>query len=207
MSKLTISYFLNDRTGLDLTPLKQFQYKENLLISESIRNLVKNDLNFDKQFNLSFIHKFNEGGHKIDFTFQNEIDDESEKSDLRTELIYPNYLRGLLEENNVEEDEEQLLFQLDYVNRDKDEVKNFRSLYFNEQNIAPSYYSYWGYDMLIFYARMLNAGKNQLRNSLNAIEYSQGYTLDGFDYTNGSNENQIVPIIKYQDGRFIEVMR
>jgi len=99
------------------------------------------------------------------------------------------------------------LIQLDYVNRDKDEVKNFRSLYFNEQNIAPSYYSYWGYDMLIFYARMLNAGKNQLRNSLNAIEYTQGYTLDGFDYTNGSNENQIVPIIKYQDGRFIEVMR
>ncbi|WP_188768529.1 ABC transporter substrate-binding protein [Emticicia aquatilis] len=99
------------------------------------------------------------------------------------------------------------LIQLDYVNRDKDEVKNFRSLYFNEQNIAPSYYSYWGYDMLIFYARMLNAGKNQLRNSLNAIEYTQGYTLDGFDYTNGSNENQIVPIIKYQDGKFIEVMR
>ena len=116
MSKFTISYFLNDRTGLDLTPLKQFQYNENLLISESIRNLVKNDLNFDKQFNLSFIHKFNEEGHKIDFTFQNEIDDESENSDLRTELIYPNYLRGFLEENNIEEDEEQLLFQLDYVN-------------------------------------------------------------------------------------------
>ncbi len=61
--------------------------------------------------------------------------------------------------------------------------------------------------MLLFYARMLNNGKNQLRTVLNAIEYTQGYTLDGFDYTNGSNENQIVPIIKYQDGKFIEVMR
>ncbi|MFY7909905.1 MAG: hypothetical protein ACOVO2_10155, partial [Emticicia sp.] len=99
------------------------------------------------------------------------------------------------------------LIQLDYINRDKDEVKNFRSAYFNEQNISPSYYSYWGYDMLLFYARMLNSGKNQFRSSLNAIEYTQGFTLDGFDYTNGSNENQIVPIIKYQDGKFIEVMR
>jgi ABC-type branched-subunit amino acid transport system substrate-binding protein len=99
------------------------------------------------------------------------------------------------------------LIQLDYVNRDKDDVKNFRSIFFNEQNSTPSYYSYWGYDILLFYARMLNNGKNQLRRSLNAIEYTQGYTLDGFDYTNGANENQIVPIIKYQDGKFIEVMR
>ena len=102
---------------------------------------------------------------------------------------------------------ELLLIQLDYINRDKDEVKNFRSTYFNEQNSTPSYYSYWGYDMLLFYARMLNNGKNQLRSSLNAIEYTQGYTLDGFDYTNGANENQIVPIIKYQNGKFIEVIR
>ena len=99
------------------------------------------------------------------------------------------------------------LIQLDYINRDKDEVKNFRSTYFNEQNSTPSYYGYWGYDTLLFYARMLNNGRNQLRSSLNAIEYTQGYTLDGFDYTNGVNENQIVPIIKYQDGKFIEVMR
>lgn len=99
------------------------------------------------------------------------------------------------------------LIQLDYINRDKDEVKNFRSTFFNEQNITPSYYSYWGYDMLLFYARMLNNGKNQFRSSLNAIEYTQGYTLDGFDYTNGANENKIVPIIRYQDGKFIEVMR
>ena len=102
---------------------------------------------------------------------------------------------------------ELLLIQLDYINREKDEVKNFRSTYFNEQNSTPSYYSYWGYDMLLFYARMLNNGKNQLRSSLNAIEYTQGYTLDGFDYTNGANENQIVPIIKYQNGKFIEVIR
>lgn len=99
------------------------------------------------------------------------------------------------------------LIQLDYINREKEEVKNFRSSYINDQNIAPSYYGCWGYDMLLFYGRMLNSGKNKLRNNLDMIEYTQGYVLDGFDYTNGSNENKIVPIIKYQDGRFIEVAR
>ena len=99
------------------------------------------------------------------------------------------------------------LIQLDYINRDKEEVKNFRSVYINSLNISPSYYGYWGYDMLLFYGRMLKSGKNRLRNSLDAIEYTQGYTLDGFDYTNRANENKIVPIIKYQDGKFIEVAR
>jgi ABC-type branched-subunit amino acid transport system substrate-binding protein len=99
------------------------------------------------------------------------------------------------------------LIQLDYINREKEEVKIFRSSYINAQNIAPSYYGYWGYDMLLFYARMLNSGKGKLRNNLDVIEYTQGYVLDGFDYTNGSNENKIVPIIKYQDGKFIEVLR
>ncbi len=99
------------------------------------------------------------------------------------------------------------LIQLDYINREKEEVKNFRSSYINNQNISPSYYGCWGYDMLLFYARMLNSGKKRLRNNLDSIEYTQGYVLDGFDYTNGSNENKIVPIIRYQDGKFIEVAR
>lgn len=99
------------------------------------------------------------------------------------------------------------LIQLEYMDREKEEVKNFRSAYINSQNIGPSYYSYLGYDMLLFYGRMLKSGKNRLRNNLDSIEYTQGYTLDGFDYTNRSNENKIVPIIKYQDGKFIEVAR
>jgi ABC-type branched-subunit amino acid transport system substrate-binding protein len=99
------------------------------------------------------------------------------------------------------------LIQLDYINREKEELKNFRSSFINAQNMMPSYFACWGYDMLVFYARMLNSGKNVFRSNLDAIEYTQGYVLDGFDYTNSSNENKIVPIIKYQDGKFIEVAR
>lgn len=198
MSKLTISYFLNDRNGLDLTPLKQFQYKENLLISESIRNLVKNDLNFDKQFNLSFIHKFNEGGHKIDFTFQNEIDDESEKSDLRTELIYPNYLRGLLEENNVEEDEEQLLFQLDYVNPIDENTQieaGFR--HSSESKITK-------YDVLFEQENGILLLDENLSNSLdysrgiNALYFQYGKKLKMFSFLLGLRYEQTITKIFQQ---------
>ena len=99
------------------------------------------------------------------------------------------------------------LIQLDYINREKEEVRNFRSAFISNQNITPSYYAYWGYDMVLFYGRMLKMGKNKLRGNLDSIEYTQGYTLDGFDYTNRSQDNKIVPIIKYEDGRFIEVAR
>ncbi len=102
---------------------------------------------------------------------------------------------------------ELFLIQLDYINRDKEEVKNFRSAFINAQNISPSYYAYWGYDMVLFYGRMLRMGKSRFRANLDAIDYTQGYTLDGFDYTNRSHENKIVPIVKYEDGKFVEVAR
>lgn len=99
------------------------------------------------------------------------------------------------------------LIQLDYIDRDKEEVKNFRSSYINAQNIIPSYFSYFGYDLMLFYGRTLSKGKASLRSQFDAIEYTQGFTLSGFDYTNGANENQFVPIMKYQDGKFVQVSR
>ncbi len=99
------------------------------------------------------------------------------------------------------------LIQLDFVNKDKDEVKNFKSLYYSQQNMLPSYYSYLGYDLMLFYGRILKYGKENLRQRLNEIEYTQGFTLNGFDFTNNSNENKIVPIVRYQNGNFYEIVR
>lgn len=97
------------------------------------------------------------------------------------------------------------LIQTDYIDYSKEEVKLFRNEYIINRNIIPSYYSYLGYDYLLFYARMLNNDRENLRKKLNSIQYTQGYTLSGFDYTNGAKDNQFVPIVKYQDGRFVKV--
>ena len=73
--------------------------------------------------------------------------------------------------------------------------------------MLPSYYSYLGYDLMLFYGRILKYGKENLRQRLNEIEYTQGFTLNGFDFTNNSNENKIVPIVRYQNGNFYEIVR
>jgi hypothetical protein len=97
------------------------------------------------------------------------------------------------------------LIQTDYIDNSKEEVKLFRNEFVNNRNIIPSYFSYLGYDYLLFYARLLSKGKENLRKELNSIQFSQGFTLTGFDYTNGAKDNQFVPIVRYQDGRFVKV--
>jgi ABC-type branched-subunit amino acid transport system substrate-binding protein len=97
------------------------------------------------------------------------------------------------------------LLQTDFIDNSKEEVKLFRNDFIANRNITPSYYSYLGYDYVLFFGRMLAKGKENFRKELNGIEFTQGYTLSGFDYTNGAKDNQIVPIVKYQDGKFIQV--
>lgn len=95
----------------------------------------------------------------------------------------------------------------EFINNSKDEVKNFRSAYVAQQNMIPSYFSYWGYDIALFFGRMLGQGKNIFRSNLELINYTQGYNLGGFDYTESKNDNQIIPIVKFQDGKFVELSR
>jgi len=99
------------------------------------------------------------------------------------------------------------LIKTDFIDSNKEDVKIFRSNYIASQNIVPSYYSYLGYDYVLFFGRILNNVKDSIRKELDSIEYTQGFTLSGFDYTNGANDNHIVPIVRYQDGKFIEVTR
>jgi hypothetical protein len=69
----------------------------------------------------------------------------------------------------------------------------------------PSYYSFLGYDMLLFYSRMLKNGKEIFRLNLDESPFMGDLLLSGFDYSNKSAENKIVPIVKYNNGRF-EIM-
>lgn len=99
------------------------------------------------------------------------------------------------------------LIKTDYIDNSKEDVKIFRNNYITSQNIVPSYFSYLGYDYVLFFGRIINKANDSIRKELDSIEYTQGFTLSGFDYTNGANDNHIVPIVKYQDGKFIEITR
>ena len=90
----------------------------------------------------------------------------------------------------------------DYIDPTRPAVSAFQENYVAKRNIIPSVFASQGYDMMLFFGRSLakNIFQSPSRNGLKSE--SDDYVLSGFDYTQ-SNDNQVVPIVKYDDGRFI----
>ncbi|MHA4740115.1 ABC transporter substrate-binding protein [Dyadobacter sp. MSC1_007] len=99
------------------------------------------------------------------------------------------------------------LIDPDYVDREKENIRQFQKSYYNKTSTFPSVYSYQGYDQLLFFARMLSKYKDKLPDGLQARKYgSEEYLLSGFDYTK-ANENQITPVLKYSGSKWVPVDR
>ena len=92
----------------------------------------------------------------------------------------------------------------DYIDTSREPVLEFQEQYIAKRNTIPSVFASEGYDMMLFFGRQLAKNGTQFRNRSNLKSDTDDYLLSGFDYTQ-SNENQIVPIVKYEDGRFIKV--
>jgi len=97
------------------------------------------------------------------------------------------------------------LLDADFVDTQRPEVTEFEEQYLAQRNIIPSTYAFEGYDMLLFFGRMLarNGGQLTNRSGLKASP-EEGYLLSGYDYT-GSNENEVVPIVHFDGTRFVQV--
>lgn len=95
----------------------------------------------------------------------------------------------------------------EFVDLDKSEVSDFRSLYINEVGMAPSFFSFAGHDILSFFTRMIIKKGEPIRHLLDSNSFTQGYTLSGFDYTKGKQVNKIVPIVRFSEGKWVEVSR
>jgi ABC-type branched-subunit amino acid transport system substrate-binding protein/predicted negative regulator of RcsB-dependent stress response len=99
------------------------------------------------------------------------------------------------------------LIDPDYLDREKENIRQFQKSYYNKTSTFPSVYSYQGYDQLLFFARMLSKYKEKLPDGLQARKYgSEEYLLSGFDYTK-ANENQITPVLKYSGSKWVPVDR
>lgn len=90
----------------------------------------------------------------------------------------------------------------DFLDRGRPVVDEFEKAYLNMQNIIPSVYAAQGYDMLLFFGRQIARNSFPVKNSSGA--QADDYLLSGFDYAKG-NENQVVPIVKFEDGRFTKI--
>lgn len=95
----------------------------------------------------------------------------------------------------------------EFIDINKESVKEFERLYYSKMQSFPSYYSYLGYDLAYYFANKLESGKDAFETGLRLNLHNQGTLLSGFDYSDGSRQNNIVPIVKFIDNRLEEVSR
>jgi ABC-type branched-subunit amino acid transport system substrate-binding protein len=98
-------------------------------------------------------------------------------------------------------DKELYLIDNEFIDNSKKQTSDFQNQYFIKRNIIPSIHVLQGYDMMLFYGRMIHKYKGQLRNGLDIRTYQDDYLLQGFNY-NKTNDNQTVTILKYGDMKF-----
>ena len=91
----------------------------------------------------------------------------------------------------------------EFVDLEKPEVDGFRKDYLNKYGIIPSYYAFHGYDLALFWGRILGRNGNNIRRGLdNRDSYKDIYTLSGYNYIR-SQDNQILPVTTFQNYKFV----
>ena len=93
----------------------------------------------------------------------------------------------------------------DYIDTAREPVALFQEQYVAKRNTIPSVFAHEGYDMMLFFGRQMakNGVPFRSRASLRSSP-DEDYVLSGFDYSQ-TNENQIVPIVRYEGGRFVKI--
>ncbi|GAB2568405.1 hypothetical protein GCM10027190_17770 [Spirosoma areae] len=92
----------------------------------------------------------------------------------------------------------------DFIDASREPVIEFQEQYVAKRNTIPSVFASEGYDMMLFFGRQLAKNGLPPRNRSSLRSDTDDYLLSGFDYTQ-TNDNQIVPIVKYEDGRFVKI--
>lgn len=92
----------------------------------------------------------------------------------------------------------------DFIDQTREPVVEFQEEYLSKRNTIPSVFASEGYDMMLFFGRQLAKNGTQLRGRGALRSDTDDYLLSGFDYTQ-ANDNQIVPIVKFESGRFVKV--
>ena len=95
----------------------------------------------------------------------------------------------------------------EFVSKEKDHVRSFEKVFLEKMAGQPSFYAYAGYDLVLFFAKMLKDGKDIFKLNIESGEYTDEYLLSGFDFSGKIKENAIVPIVKYKNEAFEEIFR
>jgi hypothetical protein len=89
----------------------------------------------------------------------------------------------------------------DYIDYSQTSVHNFRTDFYNQFGLYPSYYAAIGYDMMLFIGKMLfDYGIYFPPHWPEVVQ--PGEIFNGFFY-GSHHDNQHIPIIQFKEGRFI----
>jgi ABC-type branched-subunit amino acid transport system substrate-binding protein len=95
----------------------------------------------------------------------------------------------------------------EFVSKNKEQVKEFEKSFLEKLAAPPSFYAYAGYDLVLYFGRMMKDGKDIFKLNIESGEYTDDYLLSGFDFSGKIKENLIVPIVKYKNEAFEEIFR
>ncbi|WP_229374738.1 ABC transporter substrate-binding protein [Fibrella rubiginis] len=96
-----------------------------------------------------------------------------------------------------------LMLAPEFMDLGRNATKLFEEAYIAKRAILPSVFVAQGYDLMLFFGRQLAKGSIKSRTNL-VTSPEDDYVLSGFDYTQ-SNDNRIVPIIKFDGARFQKI--
>ena len=92
----------------------------------------------------------------------------------------------------------------EFVDNTKPQVRDFQLQYMAKRNMVPSVYAMQGYDVMLFFGRMIHKYKAQLRTGMDTRLHEDDYLLSGFNYQK-SNDNQAISILKVEDLRLVQI--
>lgn len=75
---------------------------------------------------------------------------------------------------------------------------DFRKKYIDQVNHLPGRFAYIGYDLMMYFGKMMNEHGNLFQEEMNRQPFRRGVLCTGFSFT-GTNDNQCVPVVKFRD--------
>lgn len=85
-----------------------------------------------------------------------------------------------------------------HINYEKEAVAHFKEKYINVTKNLPSEFAYSGYDMMLFFGDMLHQYGTYFQQGFSDTIHQGGYVFEGYSY-DSHNDNQIVPIVQFND--------
>ncbi|MEK6482264.1 tetratricopeptide repeat protein [Catalinimonas sp. 4WD22] len=99
---------------------------------------------------------------------------------------------------------EEYLIAPGFINPENENFQAFREQYREKYYEIPNKYAYAGYDLLMYIGNMLNKYGVYFQEFYTQKEKINSLLYSGYDYYN-ANDNQLVPIVKYEEAKLKEV--